>query len=266
MAQAPCKANSRIFVFAAIFWYAAFALPYVGYALIMPAGKNAPVNGSGDDTDEVSHLMVMADLNRDGISDIVEAVPSDEGRHGSGFLKVMLGQAGGTYKLKTANQVLGHTPQSIVVGDFNRDGAPDVIVGDDDGTLMLFVGDGTGGFIASGDLLHFRSVVSIAVADFNHDGSLDLAVSDWRASSVTVLLGAGNGTFRDFWSFPLRMPGTVAQVVTADFNGDGISDLAVTYSDDEVYTFEVLLGNGNGVFTDAPSLSFVKDPNSQCAT
>jgi hypothetical protein len=117
-----------------------------------------------------------------------------------------------------------------------------------------------------GDVARLESVVSIAVADFNHDGVLDMAVSDWRASSVTVLLGAGNGSFQRGWSFPLRMPGTVAQVAAADFNGDGIVDLAVTYDGEDGYTFEVMLGNGNGTFTFAPKLSFVKDPNSHCAT
>ncbi len=83
---------------------------------------------------------------------------------------------------------------------------------------------------------------------------------------MTVLLGAGDGSFHRVWSFPLRMPGTTPHVAVADFNGDGILDLAVVYDDDDGDMFEVMLGSGNGFFTDAPALSFVKDPNAHCPT
>jgi hypothetical protein len=151
-----------------------------------------------------------------------------------------------------------------VVGDFNGDGNPDLIVGDGDGALMELIGDGKGNLVSAGEIAHLGSVVSIAKSDFNHDGIPDLAVSDFRANSVTILLGAGNGSFRPSWSFPLPMRGTIFHLAAADFNGDGIPDLAITNDDED--TFEVMLGNGNGTFTYAPALSNVKDPNSYCPT
>ncbi len=156
----------------------------------------------------------------------------------------------------------GHDPRAIVLGDFNGDGNPDLFGGDGVGALFEFLGDGKGQFVPVGEIAHFGSVVSIAMGDFNHDGRLDLAVSDPRASSVTVLLGAGNGSFQPAWSFPLPMRGIDFHVAAADFNGDGIIDLAVTNDDDASY--EIMLGNGNGTFTYAPALSNVKDPNSHC--
>jgi hypothetical protein len=155
-----------------------------------------------------------------------------------------------------------HDPRAIVLGDFNGDGNPDLIVGDGDGSLMEFLGDGTGQLVPLGELVHFGSVVSIAMGDFNHDGHLDLAVSDARSSSVIVLLGAGNGSFQQAWSFPLPMRGVDFHIAAADFNGDGIIDLAVTNDDDASY--EIMLGSGNGTFTYAPALSNVIDPNSHC--
>jgi len=227
-------------------------------AVLVPACAWA-AGASEDDPGKASRLMAMADFNRDGIADIAEADPS-------GVLTVSLGQADGTLRRMGSWPILGREPRAIVAGDFNHDSNTDLIVGDDDGSLKLFLGDGTGNLAAVGDVARLESVVSIAVGDFNHDGVPDMAVSDWRASSVTVLMGSGNGSFQRGWSFPLRMPGTVAQLAAADFNGDGIVDLAVTYGDDSGYTFEVMLGNGNGTFTFAPKLSFVKDPNSHCAT
>jgi hypothetical protein len=230
------------------------------------AGPVASGASSGDSPDEDSRLMVMGDFNRDGITDIAEATSATGDDSGPAFLTVSLGNADGTFKQTASKTLLGHAPRSIVSGDFNGDGIPDVIVGDEDGSLRLFLGDGTGNMASAGDIAHLDSVVSITVADFNHDGIPDIAVSDWRASSVTVFLGIGNGSFRQAWSAPLRMRGTVPHVSAADFNGDGILDLAVVYDDDEGGTFEVMLGNGKGTFTDAPELSTVRDPNSHCAT
>jgi hypothetical protein len=62
------------------------------------------------------------------------------------------------------------------------------------------------------------------------------------------------------------MPGTSPHLAAADFNGDGIPDLAVVYDDDEGATFDVLLGSGKGAFTLSPRLSLVRDPNSHCVT
>jgi FG-GAP-like repeat/FG-GAP repeat len=226
----------------------------------------APCSGralSDDDADQPSALITMSDFNRDGIGDIAQAVA---GGSGPGVLTISLGQADGTFKVLASNAALGHAPRAIVAGDFNRDGFPDVIVGDDDGSLKLFLGDGTGKLNPAGDIVRLDSVVSIAVADFNHDGVPDLAVSDWRGSTVTEFLGSSNGGFQRFWSFPLKMPGIVARVATGDFNGDGIPDLAVVYGNDDGYTYKVMVGDGKGGFMDAPQLSFVKDPNSHCPT
>jgi len=212
--------------------------------------------------DDNSRLMVMADFNHDGIADIAEAVPGDGSA--SSVLKVSLGQAGGGFRLISSTPVPGRAPRAIVAGDFDGDGIPDVIVGDDDGTLTLFRGDGTGSFARAGDVAQFDSVASIAVADFDRDGREDLAVSDSRGGVVTILLGAGKGSFQRGWSFRLRMPGTAAQVSAADFNGDGIPDLAVIYADEDQYAFDVMLGDGKGAFVRSPELSYARDPNSHC--
>ncbi len=228
--------------------------------------RAASMAGDDDDASEAPRLMVMDDFNRDGIADIAEATAPSGDRSGPTFLTVLLGQPDGTFKQMASNPTLGNTPRSIIAGDFNGDGFPDVIAGDDDGTLTLFVGDGTGKLAPAGEIAHLDSVVSIAVADFNHDGIPDLAVSDWRASSVTILLGAGKGSFKLESSFALRMRGTVPHIAVADFNGDHIPDLAVVYGDDDGDTYDVMLGNGKGSFTAAPELSVVRDPNSHCVT
>jgi hypothetical protein len=131
---------------------------------------------------------------------------------------------------------------------------------------MLFLIDGTGHVAPGREIAHQESITSVAVSDFNKDGIADIAASDWRASAVTVYLGSGKGSFDHTWSFPLRMRGTAPQIATADFNGDGISDLAVVYGDDDNPMFDVMLGNGNGTFTIAPERGFSRSPNAHCNT
>jgi hypothetical protein len=231
---------------------------------VASAASQSPASDSEDD--KAPPLMVTADFNRDGISDRAEVTLPAEGHSGVAFLTVSLGQADGSFKQLASKPSLGPNPEAIASGDFNQDGIPDLIEGDDDGTLMLFLGDGTGNMISAGVVAHLRSAVSIVVADFNHDGIADVAVSDWRSSSVSILLGAGKGTLRNTWSFPLRMAGTSPHLAVADFNGDGVSDLAVVYDNDDEDTFDVMLGNGDGTFNKAPDLGLTRDPNAHCVT
>jgi hypothetical protein len=254
---AVCRSSLTTSLLTAVVTLASFSAPT---ARAWAAGSDV------DAPDETAPLIAVGDFNRDGIVDIAEAASPEGNSSGLGILTVSLGQADGSFRPMVSHLALGHAPRSIAVGDFNGDGIPDVIVGDDDGALTLFLGDGTGNLVPAGDIARLDSAVSIAVADFNHDGIPDIAVSDWRSSTVVVLLGEGNGSFRRAWSFPLSMRGKVAHISTADFNKDGIPDLVVVYDDDAGATFEVMLGNGNGTFTDAPELSFARNPNAHCAT
>jgi hypothetical protein len=230
------------------------------------SGTEVSGQSSKDDSDEVSPLIVTGDFNQDGIADIARITLHAKDTSEPDQLTVLLGQSNATFKGMVSQSLPGRNPRAMVSGDFNNDGIPDLIVGDEDGTLRLFLGDGAGSFNSGHEMAHLESVISIAVADFNNDGILDLAITDWRMSSATVLLGAGKGSFDHMWSFPLRMRGTRPHIAAADFNGDGAPDLAVIYDGDEEDTYDVMLGNGNGTFTIAPEKGLTRNPNSHCNT
>ncbi|HEY1902315.1 MAG TPA: FG-GAP-like repeat-containing protein [Terracidiphilus sp.] len=82
---------------------------------------------------------------------------------------------------------------------------------------------------------------AIATGDFNGDGILDLVMA-----SGAVLLGNGDGTFREAANLPTSGPIT-GSIIVGDFNEDGTLDLAITNEDSN--TVAVLLGNGDGTFT-----------------
>lgn len=217
----------------------------------------------GDD-DPTPSLIVTADFNHDGIADIAEIVRPDGVSDGPGFLQVLLGVKGGGYRTSTAAILLKGDPQSMVAGDFNGDGNPDLLIGGSDGRITEMQGDGKGDWLTATAVAHVGSVVSIAAGDFNHDGNLDIAVSDFNANAVTILIGNGKGAFVPKWSFTLPQRGNKYFLAAGDFNHDGTPDLAITSEEDGM--FVVMLGNGNSTFTYAPELSHIRDPRSYCPT
>jgi FG-GAP-like repeat len=218
--------------------------------------------GTRDTSDESPLVIGTGDFNRDGIADLVEVTSPDGNESSRNVLTVLLGQTDGTFKSVVSQNLIGSDPRALVVGDFNGDGNPDVVVGDGNGALREFLGDGKGNLVDGGAIATLGSVISIATGRFTHSGNLDLVISDFSSNSAIILLGGGNGTFRLAWSFQLPRRGRRFHVATADFNKDGISDLVIANDDDEDY--EVMLGNGNGTFTYAPELSHLRDPNSYC--
>ena len=233
----------------------------VGLMLLLAGSLLSPAHlyAQLDEEQEEAPLVVTADFNRDGIADIASVAAN-------GRLTVRLGRSDGTFLETASMPVSERKPRALIADDFNRDNIPDLLIGNEDGTVMLFLSDGTGRFAPGRKIAHLESVTSIAAADFNKDGFADIAVSDRRASNVTVYFGSGNGSFDHTWSFPLRVRGTAPQITTADFNDDGIPDLVVVYGDDDEPTFDVMLGNGNGTFTIAPERGFSRSPNSHCNT
>src|SRR5215472_11306462 len=71
---------------------------------------------------------------------------------------------------------LCRSPESVTIGDFNRDGKPDlaVAVAFCSNTVNVFLGNGDGTFQAGPTYGVGVSPSSVVTADLNHDGKLDL--------------------------------------------------------------------------------------------
>jgi len=88
---------------------------------------------------------------------------------------------------------------------------------------------------------------AVAAADFNKDGHLDFVVVN--TSSVGVLLGNGDGTFRSPVNTNVSCLSPTPLITVADFNGDGIPDLALVGNGCSFAGVDILLGKGDGTFS-----------------
>jgi hypothetical protein len=179
--------------------------------------------------------LVVGDFNGDQRLDM--AVMNENG------LTVLLNQGNGAF---LAVPVLGLTdvgegPASLVAGDFNGDGTLDLAVATPaadrpgGGCITVLLGLGNGNFQQAFHLDIHGIPSALVAGDFNGDGTLDLAVATIAGDRpgggcITVLSGEGNGSFVQTFDIPVN--GRPTSLVTGDFNGDGILDLAVATAED----------------------------------
>jgi len=145
--------------------------------------------------------------------------------------------------------------EDIAVGDFDRDGDPDVVIVTEDPVGGVrhneyYLNDGQGNFSD----VHTRlppTIESNAVAagDIDNDGDLDLVAGD--RGRERALMNDGRGFFSDESATRLpAAPSDATQDVTlGDVDRDGDLDLVVA---NEQGTNQLLLNDGRGFFTHAP--------------
>ncbi len=218
--------------------------------------------------------IAVADLNGDGIPDLVMANYCENESCENGGVSVLLGNGDGTFQPAVTYSTGAADGYSVAVADLNGDHIPDLVVanycqslnqngyciGDGEVTVLIGNGDGTfqpavnydsGGFLAN----------SVALGDLNGDGKLDVAVTNQgkdggNIGSVSVLMGNGDGTFQPAVNYS-TVGWNAVWVAIGDLSGNGIPDLVVAnfcqgYGCD-IYAGEVavLPGNGDGTFQPA---------------
>ena len=183
-------------------------------------------------------LIATGDFNGDGIPDLVTPNYFEFG----GSPTIFLGKGDGTFTFKKTSLTLDYFPTSVVVGDFNGDGVLDLALSDLNGIeIALGNGDGTFTETSASPIQVPSELYSLQAGDFNHDGKLDLAGLDTYFGQIVLLLGAGDGTFAVTTATPGVSTSTFGthQIAAADFNGDGVPDLAMLTN--SVNTASILL-------------------------
>jgi hypothetical protein len=190
-------------------------------------------------------IQAVGDFNNDGRSDLLVSEGS------AATLLILLSQGDGQFT--PGPPVNGYnTDLGPILGDFNGDGNLDVLLltyGTNPlGQLAFFPGDGQGR-LGTPQLSVTQVFGPFNAADYNLDGNLDFldnqATADFGVGPISLFLGAGNGTAYSpepqsvFGSYPLP---NSDNIITADFNGDGVPDIAFSTPN----SITVLLGDGKG--------------------
>jgi hypothetical protein len=211
-----------------------------------------------------SRWVTTGDFNGDGKLDLAVADGQGAGTTtGSAELTILLGNGDGTFRLGGHYASPGTpgadtlNPEDVFAADLNKDGKLDVIVSDYDQNINVFLGNGDGSFQPAVGYTTGEYPRSVGVVDVNGDGKVDLVVNNIgigpggaefqkegaQPGTVAVMLGNGDGTFQAPIQYtPIAFyPGWTA---VADFNGDGLPDLAVTQVS-AGHTVDVMLNQPN---------------------
>jgi hypothetical protein len=229
-------------------------------ALVYPGGGS---NGVWDGTFGARILSASSfaggalalDVNGDGVTDLVGY---GDYAMNVAAAEVMLGHGDGTFA-PAAYYLTGNVnSDSTLAADLNRDGLPDLVVGGDRVAVLLARPDGGIGasnFALPTTLGSTLGAGGFVIADFNGDGRLDLAMAvpgkvvgegPPTPGSLEVWLqngdgGVGDGSFAAPTTYAIgKVP---RDLVASDFNGDGITDLALALVRSGYVG--LLLGNGH---------------------
>ncbi len=210
------------------------------------------------------HRLDTAFISDDTILDLVELGALTGANAGKSGVAVYFGGKGGTFAKSAEYPTVG-SPVAMVLSDFDLKGNLDIAVigGAVDNGLSVLIGGQDGKFAELAGPILFNAdneeipttglitaPVAATTGDFNNDRRPDLAVVNGD-STLVILDGRGDGTFTPHVDANRAVVrGQTGEgpraIVIADFNQDGLLDLAVTNSGEGTIT--VLMGGTDGTF------------------
>ena len=205
--------------------------------------------GNGSFADPILHILGsrvtsprVVDVNNDGLLDLITIE-----LHRS-KLRILFGNGHGSFARQITCST-GASPYTLGIEDLDGDTRLDIVVPyRHELSISVFL---SSPMQFSTDAIPLASnkgsrLSSIVVEDFNHDHILDIVVANYGTKTIGLLLGRGDGSFREQFTFPLDPSSNPFSITVGDFNNDKQLDLAVANSGST--KIDLLLGDGTGMF------------------
>jgi len=128
----------------------------------------------------------------------------------------------GALELKT-----GKLPYAGVAGDFNHDGALDLLVADIGSSDLAYFRGSTNGLLPGQFLKTAAVPIALSTGDYNGDAVLDLAIANRDADHVTVVWGWVGDGLTNARQQLIPVGNSPVALSSGDFDADGRLDLAV---------------------------------------
>jgi hypothetical protein len=192
---------------------------------------------------------VAADFNHDGVTDLAYVTLTTSTMQGASSLQVLLGSSSGKFTPGISlplDYFLGNALPYIVPTTSGSKNLDLALVG---GYTYILLGDGNGGFTFGNSYVLSGGQAATQVGS---DGNTNLVFA--AAPGFSILAGNGDGTFQGTLRIPLNPASTLVlgnangQFVTADLNGDGLTDVLGI---DASLNLISSLGRGDGTFSPA---------------
>jgi hypothetical protein len=190
--------------------------------------------------------LAAGDLDGDGDLDLASALEAGD------EVVVFLGAGAGAF-LPGRRHAVGELPIALEEADVDGDGRRDLLTANAvSGDLSVLAGTGGGEFAPALGVPLGLHPHQVALADFDRDGQVDLAASDGSSGTIAVYLRHADGDFappraHDAWPGPLAA--AVTALLTADFDGDGGTDVGAASTSPAIVS---VLGNaGEGRLEEA---------------